>query len=180
MKRFHQEQKRLPPLFSTWSLYWWEFSQNSLKSTPTRTEFKDENRKFSLAERTNAQEFIWDFSSKKLFLGLGFFELKSHINSSALVRSAKENFRFSSLNSVRVGVDLREFWENSHQYKDQVENNGGNLFSVFSYAIVRALSDEVWGAITFDGVGRSCSFMARSIAYDPRTPTTKGFFLGWS
>ncbi len=33
-------------------------------------------------------------------------------------------------------------------------------------------------AITFHGVGRSCSFMARSIAYDPRTPTTEGIFLG--
>jgi hypothetical protein len=32
--------------------------------------------------------------------------------------------------------------------------------------------------ITFDGVGRLGSFMARSIAYDPRTLIPKGFFFG--
>jgi hypothetical protein len=39
---------------------------------PTRTEFNDENRKFFLAERTYVQEFVWDFSSVKPFLGLEF------------------------------------------------------------------------------------------------------------
>jgi hypothetical protein len=39
---------------------------------PTRTEFNDENRKFFLAERSNAQKFVWDFSSVKPFLGLEF------------------------------------------------------------------------------------------------------------
>jgi hypothetical protein len=33
-------------------------------------------------------------------------------------------------------------------------------------------------AITSHGVGRSRSFVARSIAYDPRTLTTEGIFLG--
>ncbi len=144
----------------------------SLKSSPTRTEFNDENRKAFLVERTNALEFVWVFSSKKIFWGLEFesssrrlfiyflyilnifsldfilymfskkypikiqtknnqnikkkklktrldedsnsrpqnifFELNYHTNSCALVRSAKK-FRFSSLNSVRVGDDLREF-----------------------------------------------------------------------
>ncbi len=32
--------------------------------------------------------------------------------------------------------------------------------------------------ITFDGVGRLGSFLARSIAYDPSTSTTEGIFLG--
>ncbi len=32
-------------------------------------------------------------------------------------------------------------------------------------------------AITLQGVGRFCSFMAQSIAYDPRTSTKKGYFL---
>jgi hypothetical protein len=54
------------------------------------------------------------------------------------------------------------------------------IFSVFSIRLcprfVRCLS--VWGAITSHGVGRSRSFMARSIAYDPRTLTTEGIFFG--
>jgi hypothetical protein len=36
----------------------------------------------------------------------------------------------------------------------------------------------VRAATTFQGVDRSCSFMARSIAYDPRTLTTEEIFLG--
>jgi hypothetical protein len=48
------------------------YGENSLKSSPTRTEFNDKNRKSFLAERTNAQEFVWDFSSKKIFWGLEF------------------------------------------------------------------------------------------------------------
>jgi hypothetical protein len=38
-----------------------------------------------------------------------FFKLKSHTNSCALVRSAKKNFRFWSLNSVRVGMNWERF-----------------------------------------------------------------------
>ncbi len=57
------------------------------------------------------------------------------------------------------------------------------VFSVFSYAYVRALSDvrslvSSVEAITFDGVGQSRSFGARSIAYDPRTLLPEGFFFG--
>jgi hypothetical protein len=43
------------------------------------------------------------------------------------------------------------------------------------YAIVRTLS--VCNATTFHGVDRSCSFMAQSIAYDPRAWTKEGIFF---
>jgi hypothetical protein len=52
------------------------------------------------------------------------------------------------------------------------------FLAYFQYAYVRALSDVWCIATTSHGVGRSCSFMTRSIVYDPRTPTTEGFFLG--
>ncbi len=56
-----------------------------------------------------------------------------------------------------------------------------SIFSVFSIRLcvrfVRCLVSDV-EAITFHGVGRSCSFMARSIAYDPRTSVAEVFFLG--
>ncbi len=55
-----------------------------------------------------------------------------------------------------------------------------SFLAYFQYAYVRALSGVRLSvlATTFHGVGRSCSFMARSIAYDPRTSVTEGFFLG--
>jgi hypothetical protein len=47
------------------------------------------------------------------------------------------------------------------------------------YAIVRTLSVRlsVCRATTFQGVDRSCSFMAQSIAYDPRAWTKEGNFF---
>ncbi len=55
------------------------------------------------------------------------------------------------------------------------------IFSVFLILEKRYCPhySGVWcGAITASEVGRSCSFMAQSIAYDPRTSTKKGFFSG--
>jgi hypothetical protein len=45
-----------------------------------------------------------------------------------------------------------------------------SVFSIEKYAIVCTLSvrPSVCRATTFHGVDRSCSFMAQSIAYDPR------------
>ncbi len=54
------------------------------------------------------------------------------------------------------------------------------FLACFQYAYVRALSGVCLSflATTSHGVGRSCSFMARSIAYDPKTSVTEGFFFG--
>jgi hypothetical protein len=56
--------------------------------------------------------------------------------------------------------------------------NVDSFLAYFQYAYVRALSDVWCIATTSYGIGQSCSFMARSIAYDPRTWTKKGNFLG--
>ncbi len=45
-----------------------------------------------------------------------------------------------------------------------------------SAIVLTHYSGVICDAITASGVGRSCSFMAQSIAYDPRTSTKKGFF----
>ncbi len=57
-------------------------------------------------------------------------------------------------------------------------NNYVMIFSVFSIRLCPRFIRPSVIAITFDGVGRLGSFMARSIAYDPRTSVTEGFFLG--
>jgi hypothetical protein len=51
------------------------------------------------------------------------------------------------------------------------------FLAYFQYAIVHALSVRPSViATTSHGVGRSRSFVAQSIAYDPRTYTKKDFF----
>ncbi len=52
------------------------------------------------------------------------------------------------------------------------------FLAYFQYAYVRALSDVWCIATTSHGVGRYRSFVAHSIAYDPRTLTTEEIFLG--
>ncbi len=57
-----------------------------------------------------------------------------------------------------------------------------SIFSVFSILEKRYCPhySVVWCSMAFtaSGVGRSCSFMAQSIAYDLSTSTKKGLFLG--
>ncbi len=57
-----------------------------------------------------------------------------------------------------------------------------SIFSVFSNFekiryCPRFVCPSVCRATTFQGVDRSCSFMAQSIAYDPRAWTKEGFFF---
>ncbi len=58
-----------------------------------------------------------------------------------------------------------------------------SIFSVFSnFEKIRYcphfVCPSVCAATTFQGVDRACSFMAQSIAYDPRAWTKEGFFFG--
>jgi hypothetical protein len=70
------------------------------------------------------------------------------------------------------------------KHKNLLKTHKCNLpiISVFSKNnnIVRAFSvcPSVWAATTFQGVGRSCLFVAPSITYDPRTRTTEVIFFG--
>ncbi len=54
-----------------------------------------------------------------------------------------------------------------------------SIFLAYFHTLISALCLSVASVIatTSHGVGRSRSFVARSIAYDPRTLTTKDFFI---
>jgi hypothetical protein len=76
------------------------------------------------------------------------------------------------------------FFNMGHKRPTNGEYIAGDKFLTYFQFLKALLSSlfcvvYVWcGAITASGVGRSCSFMARLIAYDPRTLTKKGFFSG--